>query len=715
MSRRAQAPERTWVHVSWPLPFAVETAVDVLDRLATAHLGPMVWEATASGGRIHHRVGMHPASLPAFSGILRELLPLIQIAPVNREDEPVVLAGRVALSRPQLALGVDRLTATVRAVLASLAMANRPEETVTIQLLLGSTLPPRLSTRADSGWWQVLTGAADHPVNQIERARLATRAALHGFRAHLRIGARAESPARGEQLLRAVLASLRVAETSATRVRFTQVPVRRFIECRRPCHYLLGLSAREVLAVIGWPVGELPLPGTGSGHPKRLLAPAGISPDRAFAVTDTSHGETPVGLPLNAAPMNTYVLGPIGSAKSTVMLSLALDAAREGRALLMVDPKGDLVREFLERVDEKRRDDIVVVDPTAPRPVGLDILHDAGRDPQRIADTLLATFRSLFADNWGIRSESVISNALLELTRRPGSTLVELPLLLTDASYRKRFRVGADDPLGTGQFWRSYDELSAGAQATLIGPALTKLQQVLLRPAVRHTIGQQNPAFRLSELYTHRRIVLVSLNRGVLGEAAALIGSLIVSQWWLLTLERATLPPARRHLVDVYLDEVHEFLRLPGGELETAMSMGRALGVAIHVAHQYRRQLTEDLRAAFDSSARSKIVFGLNQPDAGDIARYIPNLDAEDFTSLPRFHAYTTLMRPEGPSPWFSIRTRPPARAVRDAADLVAASTERYGRDARDVEASLRSLLNPMPTEPSRQDDAPVGRKRAEP
>ena len=145
------------------------------------------------------------------------------------------------------------------------------------------------------------------------------------------------------------------------------------------------------------------------------------------------------------------------------------------------------------------------------------------------------------------------------------------------------------------------------------------------------------------------------------------------------------------------------------------MSMGRALGVAIHVAHQYRRQLTEDLRAAFDSSARNKIVFGLNQPDAGDIARYIPNLDAEDFTSLPRFHAYTTLMRPEGPSPWFSIRTRPPAPAIRDAADLVAASAERYGRDARDVEASLRSLLNPTPPEPSRPNNAPVGRKRAEP
>lgn len=715
MSRRAHASERAWVQVVWPLPFAVETAVDVVDRLATAHLGPMVWEATAAGGRISHRVALHPASLPAFTGILRELLPLIQITPVERMDEPVLLAGRVGLSRPQLALGVDRLTATVRAVLASLAMANRPDETVTIQLILGGALPPRSSTRTNSRWWQVLTGAAEHPVDPAERARLATRAALHGFRAHLRIGARAESPARAEQLVRAVLASLRVAETSGTSVRFALEPVHRFIEYQRPHRYRLTLSAREALTFLGWPVGELPLPGTGNGHPKRLHAPAGISSDRAFAACDTPHGQTPVGLPLAAAPMNTYLLGPIGSAKSTVMLSLALDAAREGRAVLMVDPKGDLVREFLERVDEKRRDDIVIVDPTSSRPVGLDILHDAGRDPQRTADTLLATFRSLFADSWGIRSESVISNALLELARRPGSTLVELPLLLTDAGYRKRLRAGMDDPLGTGPFWRSYDELSPGAQATLIGPALTKLQQVLLRPAVRHTIGQQNPAFRLSELYTHRRIVLVALNRGVLGEAASLIGSLIVSQWWLLTLERATLPPARRHLVDVYLDEVHEFLRLPGGELETAMSMGRALGVAIHVAHQYRRQLTEDLRAAFDSSARNKIVFGLNQPDAGDIARYIPNLDAEDFTSLPRFHAYTTLMRPEGPSPWFSIRTRPPAPAIRDAADLVAASAERYGRDARDVEASLRSLLNPTPPEPSRPNNAPVGRKRAEP
>ncbi len=177
-------------------------------------------------------------------------------------------------------------------------------------------------------------------------------------------------------------------------------------------------------------------------------------------------------------------------------------------------------------------------------------------------------------------------------------------------------------------FWNQFEALSDLQRRQQIEPVLNKLRQFLLRPGLRNILGQAQPKFTLMDLFTQRKIVLVPLNKGIVGgETARLIGSLIVGLTWTLALSRASIPPERRHIVSVYIDELQDYLSLPT-DLSDALAQARGLGVGMTLAHQYRDQLPLEIRSGIDANARNKIVFGLNIKDAKDMAAMAPELTA---------------------------------------------------------------------------------------
>ena len=146
-------------------------------------------------------------------------------------------------------------------------------------------------------------------------------------------------------------------------------------------------------------------------------------------------------------------------------------------------------------------------------------------------------------------------------------------------------------------FWEQFNALRDSERRQNIEPVLNKIRQFLLRPWLRNVLGQAKPKFALTDLFEQRKIVLVPLNRGQIGgESARLLGSLIVGLTWTLTLSRAKLPPERRHIVGVYIDELQDYLSLPT-DLSDALAQARGLGVALILAHQYRDQLPLDIRS----------------------------------------------------------------------------------------------------------------------
>ena len=698
----------TWHQLRFALPLAQDTAVGLVERiLADGSLGRVVLELRASGGQATWTVGSSAGK--RLARVVRELVPGCRVS--RGVSRRAVSQAVVVSARPVGAgLATERLAAVVRAVLAALAVTAEDEELV-VQLQLGRRFSPQALGRVEPQGWLELLGLVPIPSLSGERGRrMRAQVGRHRAAGCLRLGVRAASPLRQRTLLQGLLGALRLLEGPGVRLRARTEHPAKLNGVRRPWRAGLELSAGEIVAVAGWPVGEGALPATPSAHPRVLPLPQARETQRAFATGVADQAGERLGISIGDALYHTVLLGPTGVGKSTALAHLALADIHAGRGVLLIDPKTDLVADILARIPEQRRDDVVVIDPTSSHPVGINPLartqttHGAsssgggvpggGASPELVADTVLATLKGVFAESWGVRVEQVLSAALVTLARTPGATLVDLPLLLTNAAYRQRLIAASGaDPLGTGQFWAAYEALSEAQRQQWVGPVLTRLQPFLIRPHLRATLGQAAPSFDLGEVFTRRRIVLVSLNKGVLGaESARLLGSLLVGQLWPLILARAAVEPSRRHVVSVFIDEVQDYLSLPGS-LADALAQARSLGAAFHLAHQYRGQLPAALKAGIDANARNKIIFSLSAADAAELARQAIDLEAADFQLLPRFGVYARTMHHGRENPWCQATTLPPTPPVQDALALRASSQARYGQDTAQIEAALLARI----------------------
>ena len=687
-----------WHQLRFALPLAQDAAVGLVERiLADGSLGRVVLELRASGGQATWAVGSSAGE--RLVAVVRELVPGCRVSrgfSRRAVDQAVVVSAR-PVGTP---LAAERLVAVVRAVLAALAVTAEGEELV-VQLQLGRRFSPQALGRVEPQDWLELLGLVPIPSLSGERGRrMRAQVGRHRAAGCLRLGVRAASPLRQRVLLQGLLGALRLVEGPGVRLRArTEHPAARLDAVRRPWRAGLELGAGEIVAMAGWPIGELPLPLLGSGHPRLVASPPEVGSGSSQRVVGTSAvpGEAGlVRLPIADAVYHTHLLGPTGVGKSTVLLSLALADAAEGRGLLLLDPKGDLATDFVARLPQDRAGDVVVLDPTNPCPVGFNPLAGPPELAVVTAEAVLGVLAELFRDSWGIRTADVLSAALLTLARIPQATLVWLVPLLTNPAFRRRvLALAPPDPLGTDVFWQGYEAKPVRTQAVEVAPVLNKLRQLMLRPGLRAMLGQAQPRFGLTDLLERRRIVVVNLNQGLLGPGAArLLGTLLISQLWQHLLARQAEPAQRRQIVSVYIDEVQAFLAGLPGSLADALAQARSLGAAFHLAHQYRGQLSGEMIQAVETNTRSKVYFALSATDAAAAARLAPELEAADFQLLAQYQAYATVMHQGRRSGWFSLATRPAPPAVRDPALLYAASHARYGIPAEQTEADLIALTS---------------------
>lgn len=704
-----------WRGISWPRPFDEDAALELLTRIASDHtLGHVVFEVRGDSRKVHYLVGCSPDRVHSVSSALTTHVEDARFCTAVSRRLPT-LAAKVRMTHPSLALSSDRVMAAVRAVLAGFAAAKRDGEELVLQVILGPRIRPHTvpdhATDPRSTWFGLLL-FGERPASADIKASMKARAHTHAFKTVIRLGVNAQTKGRAVQLLTGLHASLKVAEAAGARLHIAAEAPSAIHAARDPWRWPMILTPPELLSLMGWPLGDGTIPGIGAVHPRQLAPPERLKDsDRAFAVSSAPGETVKLGISARDSLQHTVLLGPTGSGKSNAMLSLILADIEAGRGVLVIDPKSDLTTDILARVPENRRSDVVVIDPADKRPVGLNPLVTKRQNPALVADGILAVLKELYADSWGPRTQDILTGALLTLAQTPKSTLVWLPSLLTDAKFRKSLTRSLSDPVGLEPFWNAFESMSPGQRDQAIAPVLNKLRQFLLRPALRAVLGQTEPLFDLGDLFSQRKIVLVSLNKGLIGsEGARLLGSLVVAQLWPLILSRASLPPEARHIVSVFIDEVQDYLTLPT-DLADALSQSRGLGVGFTLAHQYRNQLPTSLRAGVDANARNKIVFGLNASDAHDMAAMAPSLEVTDFMLLPRFGVYCQLTNQGHPGGWISGKTTPARPVIANAEHLRAESALRYGRDADEVE---RDVIEAIGLRSNGSDDADtevVGRR----
>ena len=693
-----------WHRLRWPREVTPEQIVQVCRLLATATGPPVIIEAVGSSNMVEHRLALPEGRAGASIDQLRAAIPGLSVEALPTRP-PMVMTHAVGLrlSTRRRPLRTDDQASVSRAILTALADVRRGER-LALQWVLGRALTPmavpnHLEGLGRESWLGALLlaplgppPAADPEVRNALRAKQAE----PGWWAVARIAVIAKTPSRERQLIRQVLGAVRSAEAPGVSfsVRLASAPGASRAHVPR-LFWPLRVNASELATVSAFPVGmtgELPVAmiGSRSVAPSAAIARAG----RVIGKATFPGRERPLALTPTDSLRHVHTLGPTGVGKSTLLLNLITQDMAAGRAVVVIEPKGDLVADVLARIPPERVGDVVLIDPTdIERPVGFNPLSRGGRSPELVADQLLGLFHSLYIAHWGPRTHDILGASLLTLARTPGMTLSVLPLLLTDAGFRRQVVPRVSDPIGLGPFWSGFEAWSEAERAAATAPVMNKLRPLLLRPEMRAIVGQTRRSFDLRRVFTERKILLVSLSKGLLGpETSGLLGSLVISQLWQAVLGRAAIQPERRHPVFVYVDEFQDYMHLPL-DFADALAQARSLGVGFVAAHQYLHQLDPAMRSAVLANAQTRIAFHLPGEDARVVAADSATLTPEDFQSLGAFQCYVQAVAKGAVQPWCSARTLPPGKPISEVAAVRAASREAYGVDRAEVEADLHKLF----------------------
>lgn len=463
-------------------------------------------------------------------------------------------------------------------------------------------------------------------------------------------------------------------------------------------------SSEELASVFHFPTPHFSIPRVKHVKSREAPPPAGL-PKRGLLIGESRfRGERrEVFLEEEDRHRHLYVVGQTGTGKSTFLANTIAQDLAAGRGVGVVDPHGELIEMVLSLVPRKRLDDVIVFDPgDLSRPVGLNMLeYDRAKPEQKtfIVNEMVGIFDKLYdlKSTGGPMFEQYMRNALMLLMDEGStepSTLMEVPRVFTDTAFRARRLTHVKNPT-VADFWEK-EATKAGGEASLANmtPYITsKFNAFTSNDYVRLIVGQTHSAFNFRDVMDEKRILLVNLSKGRIGEAnASLLGMIVVGKLLMAALGRVDVPQESRP--DFFLT-VDEFQNFTTDSIATILSEARKYHLNLTLAHQYVGQLTETIRGAVFGNVGSLVAFRVGAADGELLAKqFQPVFSPGDLVNIDNFNACAKILIRGETAPAFNIATVPPPRGDKAiAAEAIARSRARYGRDREDVEHSIVQRL----------------------
>lgn len=332
--------------------------------------------------------------------------------------------------------------------------------------------------------------------------------------------------------------------------------------------------------------------------------------------------------------MGTYVIGQPGIGKSSLLQSLIETDVLVGRAVIVVDPHGDLIDECLAQLPSHRVAHAYVLDMTDEAyPFGVNLFTHGAINTEAERTQVIDRITHVFDELWPEvqRQQNLpmyIRMAILALLATPGATLVDLLNFLLEDDFRAAILRHPGVDSSVRQWWRNeYDALKPEARKQRVQALLNRLYSLFMgRSLVRNIIGQRRTTISFRRAIENREIIFVRLPLKTLKQDAALIGMIIVAQIHTALFSFSDTPHALRPGFSLYIDEFQHFVTK---DIEEMFTEGRKFRVRLTVAHQFRAQVSdEDVRKA-TLAANTKIAFRLNAEDGKELAPYFPSPTVE--------------------------------------------------------------------------------------
>ncbi len=339
------------------------------------------------------------------------------------------------------------------------------------------------------------------------------------------------------------------------------------------------------------------------------------------AITNFRGHNTAFGLPRSDRGRHLYIIGQTGVGKSGMLELLTISDIYSPYGFAVIDPHGDYALNILRRIPEERVSDVIYFNPAdTDFPIAFNPMEV--NDPKlktHTASELIGVLKRMF-ESWGPRLEYILRYCLLALLDYPDSTMLDITRMLTDKKFRQDVLKYVEDPV-VRNFWTvEFASWNDKFQAEAVAPVLNKVGAFTANPIVRNIIGQPKSSFNIRQIMDERKILVVNLSRGLIGEDnAALLGALLVTKIQLGAMSRADIPQDQRSPFYLYVDEFQNFAT---ESFATILSEARKYGLNLTVANQYIAQMSMEVKDAVFGNVGSIIAFRMGADDARVMQRY---------------------------------------------------------------------------------------------
>jgi hypothetical protein len=409
----------------------------------------------------------------------------------------------------------------------------------------------------------------------------------------------------------------------------------------------------------------------------------------------------PIRLASNDRRRHTYIIGQTGTGKSKLLENLAFQDMMDGKGFAFIDPHGDSAEELLGMVPKERVEDVIYFSPgDMEMPIGLNLFEFETQDQQDflIQESISMLYKLYDPGHTGIvgpRFESWFRNAALTVMSDPnGSSFLDVQQVFIDQAF-------ADEKLKyvtnriVLDFWnKEMAQTSESSKGEMLGWFASKFGAFLGNDMLRNIIGQSKSGFDLREIMDNKKILLVNLSKGKVGELnSQLLGMIFVMKFQAAAMGRADIPESERVDFSLYVDEFQNFAT---ESFATILSEARKYRLSLILANQFMTQLTDQIRESILGNIGTVISGRIGITDAEILVKkFTPTFDAEDLTRLPNFQTIASVMINNVPSAAFSMTLVPPMGQsnpqLKDA--LKKLSAAKYGRPRAEAERDIFARL----------------------
>ena len=389
--------------------------------------------------------------------------------------------------------------------------------------------------------------------------------------------------------------------------------------------------------------------------------PFPLTPVTTLGLAYRSLGSFPFGIRLGDRLSHLYIIGQTGTGKSTLVENMALQDARGGIGVCVIDPHGDMADRLAATLGPAATYWRVA---DAASPLGYNPLTrtSAALRPL-VASGLIDALKKQWSDAWGARMEHLLRYAILALLETPRTDLRDVLRIYFEKEFRKQVLAQVTDEQVL-RFWHDeYPAMNYKTAADGLAPIANKLGAFLAHPVVRRAICDPEVPLRFRRIMDDGGALIINLDKGRLGsDIANVLGGLLVSGLTHAAFTRTDRAEAERRPFMLYVDEFHSFTTETLAEL---LSETRKYRLGVTLSQQHTLQASPKVFASVMGNCGNLVCFRTGALDAPAMAKQLGQVDPTDILTQPNYRAFVRLMVDGERVRSFSMTGNPPPSGTR--------------------------------------------------